>query len=56
MTRLLRYLATHSAACDPGWYAQWEPAGERYLGRREDYYDGPLVTWGFWWFSVQWCR
>lgn len=34
------------------WPINWLPRGHRYLGYRRDWYDGPLFSYGFWWFNV----
>lgn len=32
----------------------WLPPGCRYLGYAQDWYDGPISSFGFWWFNICW--
>lgn len=32
----------------------WLPPKHRYWGYRKDWYDGPMSSFGFWFFNVGW--
>jgi hypothetical protein len=41
---------------DRGFHAMWLEPKHRYIGRFATWYDGPIVAWGFWWFSLEYVR
>lgn len=37
------------------WWCNWLRYREsRFIGLSRDWYDGPIVSFGFWWFSMVW--
>lgn len=32
----------------------WLPSELRYFGLCRDWHDGPIISFGFWWFNVAW--